>query len=101
MTTARIYKPAKNAMQSARGRSALWVLEYQSDKSKGPESLMGWTASDDTQEQVRLTFKTFEAAQAYAEAEGLAYNVSEPQERKVRPRNYGDNFKYIPADSKN
>jgi hypothetical protein len=96
MTTARIYRPSKTAMQSGRARADLWVLEYESEKPKRPESLMGWTSSGDTLEQVSLKFGSLEEAQAFAQSKGLAYSVERPRERKLKARNYVDNFKYVP-----
>jgi len=98
MIKARIYKPSKSAMQSARGKSKQWVLEYENTTAKGPEPLMGWTQSGDTLGQVRLKFDSLADAQDYAEKKGLYCKVQTPSERKVKPRNYGDNFKYIPVE---
>jgi hypothetical protein len=91
---ARIYKPAKTAMQSGPARTLEWVLEHEPTGSPGPEPLMGWTGSGDTSAQVRLTFATREEAIAYAERSGLAFTVSEPQPRKPQRRSYADNFKF-------
>ena len=48
---ARIYKPAKNAMQSGRARTKLWQLEYEPESRRTPDPLMGWTSSDDMRQQ--------------------------------------------------
>lgn len=98
MINARIYKPSRNAMQSGRAKTHQWVLEYESSTDKSPEPLMGWTQAGDTLGQVRLKFKTLEDAQQYAEEKGLYYKVQPAHERKVKPRNYGDNFVYRPAE---
>jgi hypothetical protein len=55
---------------------------------------MGWTSSDDTRRQLRLTFETREEAVAYAEREGIAYLVEEPAARKVQSKAYADNFRF-------
>ena len=91
---ARIYKPARNAMQSGMARTKNWVLEYAPDQARGLDPLMGWTGSGDTQAQVRLRFATKEAALAYARENGIEAVVTEPKPRKavVRPRGYGENF---------
>ncbi len=94
----RIYKPAKSATQSAHGKTHEWLLEYEPSSRREPEPLMGWIASGDTNNQVRLTFDSREQAVAFAKEKGWSYAVSKPKQRIVRPRNYGDNFKYIPAD---
>ena len=98
MIKARIYKPSRNAMQSGRGKTKDWVLEYENSTARKPEPLMGWTQSGDTLGQVRLKFDSLEDAQAYAEEQGIYYKVQTPAERKTKPRNYGDNFKYIPPE---
>jgi hypothetical protein len=94
----KIYKPAKNAMQSGRASSAKWVLEYELETPRRPESLMGWTAANDTLSQVRMNFASKDAAIAFAEGEGWEYEVNEPHARKIVPRNYIDNFKYRTAE---
>lgn len=95
----RIFKPSKNAMQSGRGTTnGKWVLEYEPETRRVPEPLMGWTASGDTLNQVRLGFKSAEDAVAYAQAKGWDYTVLPPHERRVVPRNYTDNFRYIPPE---
>ena len=54
MVTARIYKPGKTAMQSAKARIKEWVLDYEPEEPREIEPLMGWTASGDMRQQVRL-----------------------------------------------
>jgi hypothetical protein len=61
---------------------------------------MGWTASGDTLAQVRLNFATREEAENFARSKGIAYSVAPENTRKIKPRNYGDNFKYVPAEDK-
>ena len=46
-----------------------------------------------TRDQVRLTFPTVEAAQAYAEKQGLTYHVVPAPERKLKLQAYADNFR--------
>lgn len=94
-----IYQPAKNVMQSGRGKANTWVLDYDEPVKRAPESLNGWTSADGTAGEVRLTFDSLEQATAFAEQNGLAYVVRPSAARKVRPRNYTDNFKYQPFAS--
>ena len=98
MIKARIYKPSRSAMQSGRAKTQKWVLEYESASERNPEPLMGWTQIGDTLAQVKLKFDSLEDAQRYATEKKLQYKVQIPSERKVKPRNYGDNFKYIPEE---
>ena len=91
---ARIYKPAKTATQSGLARTKQWLLVFEQDSPREIEPLMGWTSSRDMRQQLRLWFDTKEEAVAYAEREGIAYRVEEPQEMKRRPMSYSDNFKF-------
>ena len=91
---ARIYKPAKTAMQSGEGRTKEWVLEFAPASPREIEPLMGWTGTRDMRAEVQLAFDTKEEAIAYAEREGIAYRVFEPTPRKMIRKSYADNFKY-------
>ena len=91
---ARIYRPAKTAMQSGRAGTEKWVLEYAPSARREADPLMGWTSSDDTRRQLRLRFSTMEEAVAYAEREGIPFMVEQPHERKLQPKAYADNFKF-------
>ncbi|MCF1708795.1 ETC complex I subunit [Tabrizicola sp. J26] len=91
---ARIYQPARTAMQSGTAKTKDWVLEFAPDSPREIDPLMGWTSSSDTQRQVKLRFETQEAAEDYAKAKGIDYVVLQPKTRaaNVRPRGYGENF---------
>ncbi|MFL6947205.1 MAG: NADH dehydrogenase ubiquinone Fe-S protein 4, partial [Xanthobacteraceae bacterium] len=45
--TARIYKPAKTAMQSGTAKTKEWALDYEPEQPREIEALMGWTSSGD------------------------------------------------------
>jgi hypothetical protein len=91
---ARIYQPARTAMQSGSAKTKTWVLEYVPASAREVDPLMGWTSSDDMNAQVKLRFDSRAAAEAYAKAQGLDYTVAEPKARKpvIRPGGYGENF---------
>ena len=89
----RIYQPSRTAMQSGRASTHHWILEYMIETPRRPEPLMGWTASGDTLNQVRVRFASKEDAIAFAEKNGWSYDVAEPRERRVRPKSYADNFR--------
>lgn len=91
---ARIYQPSRTAMQSGTAKTRTWLLEFAPAAARALDPLMGWTSSDDTQSQVRLAFETREAAEDYARAHAIAYDLIEPKLRKpvLRPRGYGENF---------
>lgn len=91
---ARIYQPTKNPMQSGRGKSNVWVLEYMRETPRKIEPLMGYTSSRDMKQQIKLTFESQEDAVAYAERNGVAYQVVSQKVRKVRATSYSENFKF-------
>jgi glycogen debranching enzyme len=91
---ARIYRPEKTAMQSGRALTHKWVLEFEPQSPRQIEPLMGWTASSDMLQQVRLEFDSRDEAIAYADTHGIAYQVFEPHASKVRARAYSDNFRF-------
>ncbi len=91
---ARIYRPAKNAMQSGKARTRLWLLEYEPESPSKPDPLMGWTSSADMRQQVTLEFDTADEAVAYANAHGIAFQLFEPHAPLARAKSYSDNFRF-------
>jgi ETC complex I subunit conserved region len=91
---ARIYSPARTAMQSGKGKTGYWMLEYVPEKPKSIDPLMGYTSSGDVLSQVRMRFETVEAAIAYAERNGIAYRVELPKASTPKRVSYSDNFAY-------
>lgn len=91
---ARIYKPARTAMQSGPARTKEWVLEYDPEAPREIDPLMGWTSSRDMNAQIRLSFETKEEAVAYAERSGIAYRLAEPMPRASVRKSYADNFRF-------
>ena len=71
--TARIFKPAKNAMQSGTAKTKEWQLDYEPERPREVEPLMGWTSSTDMKQQLTLRFDSKEDAVAYCEREGIPY----------------------------
>ena len=91
---ARIYKPAKTAMQSGTAKTKQWVLDYEPEAPRSVEPLMGWTSSGDMRQQLRLSFDSKEEAVVYCERHGIAYQLSEPKETARRTMAYADNFAF-------
>ena len=92
--TARIYRPAKTAMQSGSAK-VRWLLEYESEAPRQIEPLMGWTSSSDMKSQLKLWFDSAEKAVAYAERNGIDYALEMPADAKPRKGlSYSDNFKF-------
>ena len=92
--TARIYKPAKTAMQSGTAKTKEWVLDYEPEQPREIEPLMGWTSSGDMRQQLRLEFASADEAVAYAERHGIAYQLFEPKPGARRTIAYSDNFAF-------
>ncbi len=91
---ARIYQPARNAMQSGRARTKNWMLQYEPEAPREIDPLMGWTSSTDMRSQVELEFDSREEAIAYADTHGIAYSVFEPHLPRPRAKSYSENFRF-------
>lgn len=91
--TARIFRPAPNAMQAGRRNSRQWILVYEPEAPREVEPLMGYTSSTDMRQQIRLSFDTFEDAEAYARKNGLAYTIQTPHDPVPKRVSYPDNFR--------
>ena len=92
--TARIYRPARTAMQSGTAKTERWLLEYEPESARQIEPLMGWTSSSDMKSQLKLWFDSEAEAVAYATRNGIPYRVEKPHEPVRRSISYSDNFKF-------
>lgn len=92
----RIYQEQKAPNNSApfKGR---WILEFVPNHSSSyVSSTMHWNASNDTQRQIKLRFKTEKEATRYAKLHkmdivGVSFNKRSKKRAGVR-KNYLDNF---------
>ncbi len=91
---ARIFRPAKTAMQSGQANTKEWRLEHEPESARHVEPLMGWTSSSDMNSQIHLEFASKEEAINYAERNGIPFRVIEPKPRAPIRKSYADNFKY-------
>ncbi len=91
---AKIYRPAKTAMQSGKAQARKWRLEFEPSSAGRPDALMGWTSSPDAAGQVRMSFDSKEAAIAFARAHAIPHQVVDACEAKRIPRAYSDNFAF-------
>lgn len=92
--TARIFRPAPNAMQSGEGNSRRWQLVNEPATAREIEPLMGYTSSRDTETQVKLSFDTLEEAEAYAQRAGIPYRIETPHDATPKRTVYSDNFRF-------
>ncbi|MGQ5702017.1 ETC complex I subunit [Sandaracinobacteroides sp. A072] len=93
MAKARIFQQGTPATQSGKARAQQWILEREPAEAKRPDPLMGWAGSGDTDQQIRLTFPTLEAAKAYAERHGLDAEIVPPAPRRLILQSYAENFR--------
>ncbi len=91
---ARIYSPAKTAMQSGKAKTGQWILDFDPESPRKIDPLMGYTTSGDMKSQIRLSFDSKEEAIAYAEKHAIEFRVQEPKEPKRRQISYAENFRY-------
>jgi len=93
----RVYRPAKSAAQSGRGKTHSWVVEPEIMTRRAPDPIMGWASASDTLSECkdRLHFPSQEDALAFVKNKGWEVVVEEPSERRIQPRNYLDNFRIV------
>jgi len=91
--SARIYQIQKNALQSGKALTHKWVLEYAPAEAKKADPLTGWAGSGDTQQQLKLSFPSQNAAVAYAQKQGVAYTVIATPPKTLKLQAYADNFR--------
>jgi hypothetical protein len=93
----RVYRPAKSAAQSGRAKTYEWVVEPEIVTPRAPEPVMGWVSAHDTLSELkgRLRFPTLEDALSFVKHKKWEPVIEEPAERRVRPRNYLDNFRIV------
>ena len=91
MKKAKIYKPAKNPMQSGIGKTKIWILEYIVEKT-GVNPLMGWESSKNTLSELKLKFYSKDNAIKYAKKNNIDFEIIEPKDKKVIKKSYADNF---------
>lgn len=92
---ARIFQPAKTAMQSGKAKTGVWLLEFEAEVARRIDPLMGWTSADETTPgQVRLHFETKEAAIKYAESRNIPYQVIAAKAATPVAKAYSDNFAF-------
>jgi hypothetical protein len=96
---ARIFQPPRSTMQSGRAGSQHWELQFAPAEPQLPDPLMGWAGSGDTAAQVRLRFPALDQAVAYAEANGIAFEVEAPKPHRIRPKSYAENFRFGRAEN--
>ena len=97
---ARIFQRPKTAMQSGLAGTENWVLEFTPTLPEVNDPLMGWWGRGDTRGQVMLRFDSREQAVAYAEANGITYEVEiPPAPTKHKPKVYADNFKFSRSEN--
>ena len=91
MKKAKIYIPAKTAMQSGLGKNNKWILEFYTE-NKNTNPLMGWETSSNTLSEVVLEFSSKELAINYAKKNDIDFDLIEPKKRKIVKKSYADNF---------
>ena len=91
MKKAKIYIPTKTSMQSGKGNTKKWILEFETQDT-GINPLMGWENSTDTMSEVKLEFDSKELAIHFAKKNNIEYYIIEPQKRKIVKKSYADNF---------
>ncbi len=89
---ARIYQPAKSAMQSGRANSDRFVLEFEPNSAGSVDPLMGWVSGGIDSGQIRLHFSSAAEAASYCRAHGIDFELAESAPVSRKPKSYAENF---------
>ena len=93
MTIARISEIERKTTQSGKAHSGRWLLEFERQQPLRPDPLTGWNGSGDTNPQVRMTFRSKEAAIAYCDKPGFRYHLVPAAPVRMKIQAYADNFR--------
>jgi len=89
----RIFKPAKNAMQSGTNNTKRWRMEFET-RERWENPLMGWSSSGDPLSNMNLDFLDKQDAIAFCDKNGWPWFVEEPVDKQPKKKTYGDNFSW-------
>ncbi|KAK5165120.1 ndufs4 NADH dehydrogenase Fe-S protein subunit [Saxophila tyrrhenica] len=100
--TVRIYRPAKPATQSGDWHHQHWRMDWDvmSKGHRWENPLMGWQSSADFMQGTHLNFKSRDDAIMFANKQGYEYFVQEPNERRIIPKAYANQFVHQPKKLK-
>ncbi|OXB34016.1 hypothetical protein LQV05_002093 [Cryptococcus neoformans] len=95
----RIFRPAKNSMQSAKGKTKRWMIDFDVLQGAGrwENRLIGWASSADYVQGTTLAFRSKEDAIYFAEKQGWPYKVDEPKKIEIPPKSYANNYVHVPG----
>jgi hypothetical protein len=92
--SAKIYRPAKTAMQSGKAKTNLVGSGVRSGNAARHRPDHGLYRLGDTRQQLRADLRDSEQAVAYAERNGIEYRVIEPKDATRKSLSYSDNFRF-------
>ena len=88
-----IYRQTKSAMQSGKLNTKKWILEpIEPKNSRSNNNIMHWVSSDNTKNQLRFEFANKQDAIDFASKKNFDFKIIEPQESKIKPKSYAENF---------
>merc|ERR1711997_1387403 len=87
----RIYRPAKNAMQSGTAGGRRGRIGFET-RERWENNLMGWASTGDPLSNMIVDFADKEEAIAFVEKNGWDYWVEDPKERAPKTKSYALNF---------
>merc|ERR1712079_47476 len=89
----RIFRPAKNAMQSGTAGVRRWRIEFD-NRERWENNLMGWASNADPLSNMLIEFASKEEAVEFVEKNGWDYWVEDPKELSPKAKSYALNFSW-------
>uniref|UniRef100_A0A914XH70 NADH dehydrogenase [ubiquinone] iron-sulfur protein 4, mitochondrial n=1 Tax=Plectus sambesii TaxID=2011161 RepID=A0A914XH70_9BILA len=92
---ARVFRPAREATQTAWNNTKLWKIELD-NRERWDNPLMGWSSTGDPLSNIsmQLDFASKEDAIRFCVKNRWEYEVEEPKERQIKAKAYGANFSW-------
>ncbi|KAK3927415.1 NADH dehydrogenase [ubiquinone] iron-sulfur protein 4, mitochondrial [Frankliniella fusca] len=89
----RIFKPARNTMQSGSANTHHWEMEFEA-RERWENPLMGWSSTADPLSNMKVSFASEAEAIDFCEKNGWQWYIEVPKETKPKVKNYGVNFSW-------
>lgn len=89
---ATIARREASVIQSGKSTNSAWRMSFAPTQPKTVDPLMGWAGTRDMMPEIILDFPSLEAAVAYAERQGLEYELFSGADTIPRQKSYAANY---------
>jgi len=88
-----IHRQTKSSMQSGKKNCQKWLMQpIETFNNRHIENTMHWISNSDTSTQLKFEFSSQQEALDFAIANKYEFELIVPNEPKIKPKSYSDNF---------